>query len=110
MIWEFRPQNQSRTRPCPRAESRRDPSPDQIYVDSSCERASPLPKPAWAGHRRTGPTPAARDLLRAAFSTSTLTRTGSETLASPGRADVNGDVERHERLGGILNYYYRSAA
>jgi hypothetical protein len=25
-------------------------------------------------------------------------------------ADMNGDVERHERLGGILNYYYRRAA
>jgi transposase InsO family protein len=27
-----------------------------------------------------------------------------------GAADMNGDVERHERLGGILNYYYRRAA
>ncbi len=27
-----------------------------------------------------------------------------------GVADMNGDVERHERLGGILNYYYRRAA
>jgi hypothetical protein len=28
----------------------------------------------------------------------------AETLASPG------DIERHERLGGLLNYYYRRAA
>ena len=27
-----------------------------------------------------------------------------------GVADMNGDVERHERLAGILNYYYRRAA
>ncbi len=27
-----------------------------------------------------------------------------------GTADMNSDVERHERLGGILNYYYRRAA
>ena len=27
-----------------------------------------------------------------------------------GAADMNGDVGRHERLGGILNYYYRRAA
>ncbi len=27
-----------------------------------------------------------------------------------GAVDVSGDVERHERLGGILNYYYRRAA
>jgi transposase InsO family protein len=27
-----------------------------------------------------------------------------------GAADVSGDVERRERLGGILNYYYRRAA
>jgi hypothetical protein len=27
-----------------------------------------------------------------------------------GAAVMNGDVERHERLGGILNYYYRRAA
>ena len=27
-----------------------------------------------------------------------------------GAADINGDVERLERLGGILNYYYRRAA
>ncbi len=26
-----------------------------------------------------------------------------------GAADMNGDVGRHERLGGILNYYYRRA-
>jgi transposase InsO family protein len=25
-------------------------------------------------------------------------------------ADMNGDVERHQRLGGVLNYYYRRAA
>ena len=27
-----------------------------------------------------------------------------------GAADMNGDVERRERLGGILNYYYRRVA
>ncbi len=27
-----------------------------------------------------------------------------------GAADASGDVERHERLGGILNYHYRRAA
>ncbi|MHC4451048.1 MAG: integrase core domain-containing protein, partial [Planctomycetota bacterium] len=27
-----------------------------------------------------------------------------------GVADMNGDVERHEQLGGILNYYDRRAA
>jgi transposase InsO family protein len=27
-----------------------------------------------------------------------------------GVADMNGDVERHQRLGGVLNYYYRRAA
>ena len=27
-----------------------------------------------------------------------------------GAADMNGDVGRHERLGGILDYYYRRAA
>ncbi len=27
-----------------------------------------------------------------------------------GTADMNGDVGRHERLGGILKYYYRRAA
>ncbi len=27
-----------------------------------------------------------------------------------GAADASRDVERRERLGGILNYYYRSAA
>jgi hypothetical protein len=27
-----------------------------------------------------------------------------------GAANMNGDVECHERLGGILEYYYRRAA
>jgi hypothetical protein len=27
-----------------------------------------------------------------------------------GTADMMGGVERHERLGGMLNYYYRRAA
>ncbi len=27
-----------------------------------------------------------------------------------GAAAMNGSVERHERLGGMLNYYYRKAA
>jgi len=49
MIYEFRSQNQFRTRPCPRAESRRDPSPDPICPDPSCECAGSLPRASEAG-------------------------------------------------------------
>jgi len=39
------------------------------------------------------------------------TAAGNELIDDQrGAADMNGSVERHERLGGMLNYYYRKAA
>ncbi len=36
---------------------------------------------------------------------------GNELIVDQrGAADMNGGVDQHERLGGMLNYYYRRAA
>jgi putative transposase len=34
---------------------------------------------------------------------------GNELIQPPGRADGQGRVRRRQRIGGVLNYYYRAA-
>jgi hypothetical protein len=70
--------------------------------------------PAWSGCSCSARAPCRKRLPNSSRITrpSATTKVGRRhcSVLTPGHAVIEGKVQRRERLGGLLNYYYRKAA